>query len=147
MVWPQNLVVCTLLNTLHAEDDFVPPLIGANMGISVSQSGGGMPSGGRRRSRGWFGWWTPKTWWARFKYKGNALWGGTIMTRYQFFVLVGLASFAWFFLPGYFFTGLSLFSWACWIAPKNVVVNQLFGTVSGLGGFLFRFLCWFLKRS
>jgi OPT family oligopeptide transporter len=34
---------------------------------------------------------------------------------------------------GYLFTALSVFSWLCWIWPKNVVVNQLFGTWSGLG--------------
>ena len=36
-------------------------------------------------------------------------------------------------LPGYLFTALSLFDWVCWIAPNNVVVNQLFGYTSGLG--------------
>jgi hypothetical protein len=73
-------------------------------------------------------------------WRGSALSGGTMTTRYRFFVLIGLTSFAWFFLPGFFWTGLSLFSWACWIAPGNVVVNQLFGTVSGLGEFFFLFL-------
>ncbi|KIO28857.1 hypothetical protein M407DRAFT_229100, partial [Tulasnella calospora MUT 4182] len=36
-------------------------------------------------------------------------------------------------LPGYLFTALSYFSFICWIWPRNVVVNQLFGSVSGLG--------------
>ncbi len=36
------------------------------------------------------------------------------------------------FLPSYLFTALSSFSWACWIAPKNVKVNQLFGVTHGL---------------
>lgn len=35
--------------------------------------------------------------------------------------------------PGFLFTGLSIFSWICWIVPKNVVVNQLFGVSTGLG--------------
>ena len=35
--------------------------------------------------------------------------------------------------PGYLFTALSLFNWVCWIAPTNKVVNQVFGTVNGLG--------------
>lgn len=39
----------------------------------------------------------------------------------------------WYFFPGLIFTGLSYFTWICWIAPKNIVVNQLFGMVSGLG--------------
>ncbi|GAA6024567.1 hypothetical protein JCM11491_002702 [Sporobolomyces phaffii] len=81
MIWPQNLVFATLLNTLHAEDD---------------DEGGG-PS------------------------------------RFKFFVWVFCGAFAWYWLPGFLFTALSAFSWVCWIAPDNVVVNQLFGVSSGLG--------------
>ena len=36
------------------------------------------------------------------------------------------------FLPTYFFTALSSFSWVCWMAPNNVKVNQLFGVRHGL---------------
>lgn len=82
MVWPYNLVSCTLLNTLHAGEDVDPR-------------------------------------------------GG--LTRYRFFLYVTGAAFAWTFLPGFLFQALSYFSWACWIAPRNLTVNQLFGTVSGLG--------------
>ena len=95
MIWPQNLVLCTLLNTFHAEDD-------------DGQDGS--------------------------------------MTRFRFFcacatlrvaadrsVWVFGAAFVFYFLPDYLFTALSVFSWVCWIAPNNVVVNQLFGAVSGLG--------------
>lgn len=81
MVWPQNLVACTLLNTLHAEDD---------------AETGGMP-------------------------------------RYKYYFLMTGAAFAFFFLPGFLFGALSIFSWICWIAPNNVPVNQLFGVASGLG--------------
>jgi hypothetical protein len=35
-------------------------------------------------------------------------------------------------LPSYLFTALSSFSWVCWIAPNNRVVNQLFGVTSGM---------------
>ncbi|KAI0067637.1 oligopeptide transporter [Artomyces pyxidatus] len=80
MVWPQNLVACTLLNTLHAEDDE------ASEGI----------------------------------------------TRYRYFMYVFVGSFFFFFLPGYLFQALSVFSWVCWIAPNNVPLNQVFG-VNGLG--------------
>lgn len=100
MIWPQNLVICTLLNTLHAEDD-------------------------------------------------EAGTGG--MTRYRFFMWVGLATFFYQFLPGLLFTALSAFSWICWLKPServlfsfldvadlgvfqgNVKVNQMFGVFSGLG--------------
>lgn len=101
MVWPQNLVACTLLNTLHAEED--------------EESGG--------------------------------------ITRYRFFMYLFGGAFLFFFLPGkslrgdfrasrsfpdpvregFLFTGLSVFSWICWITPRNVPVNQLFGVSSGLG--------------
>jgi OPT family oligopeptide transporter len=82
MIWPSNLVICTLLNTFHAEDD-----------------------DGRDGS----------------------------MTRYRFFAIVTTAAFAWYFLPNFLFTALSFFSWVCWIWPDNIVVNQLFGTWTGLG--------------
>ena len=78
------------------------------------------------------------------------------MTRYKFFIYVMTGTFLWTFVPGFLFVGLSFFSWVCWIAPstylflsagatnephlnlaENLVVNQLFGTVSGLGmGFI-----------
>ena len=106
MVWPQNLVACTLLNTLHAEDD--------------NEMGG--------------------------------------ITRYRYFMYVMAGGFCFFFFPGvsliplhvprtpllmllfmigYIFQALSIFSYACWIAPNNIPVNQMFGVSSGLGmGFL-----------
>ncbi|GAA5821301.1 hypothetical protein JCM10212_006415 [Sporobolomyces blumeae] len=87
MIWPQNLVFCTLLNTLHAEDDDAS--------------------------------------------------GGT--TRLRFFIYAFCGAFAWYWLPGFLFVALSAFSWVCWIAPDNVVVNQLFGVSSGLGMGLFTF--------
>ncbi|TFK45067.1 oligopeptide transporter [Crucibulum laeve] len=92
MVWPQNLVACTLLNTLHAEDEDD----GIGMGIGI---------GG----------------------------GGKGMSRYKFFMIVMIGSFVFFFLPGYLFEALSVFSFICWAAPENVPVNQLFGVHSGLG--------------
>ncbi|OCF31915.1 OPT family small oligopeptide transporter [Kwoniella heveanensis BCC8398] len=55
------------------------------------------------------------------------------MSRFRFLILCGAGAFAWYFFPGFIFTGLSYFSYACWIAPKNRVVNQLFGVSTGLG--------------
>ncbi|KAF8161465.1 OPT oligopeptide transporter protein-domain-containing protein [Crassisporium funariophilum] len=94
MVWPQNLVACTLLNTLHAEDE--------DDGIGMY---GGSPGEEGRKG----------------------------MSRYKFFIITTLASFFFFFLPGYLFEALSIFSFVCWAAPTNVPVNQLFGVRSGLG--------------
>ena len=47
-----------------------------------------------------------------------SLWSGTNLTRD---------------LEGYVFTGLSIFSWICWIRPDNIPLNQVFGVASGLG--------------
>ncbi|KAK7682527.1 hypothetical protein QCA50_014327 [Cerrena zonata] len=55
------------------------------------------------------------------------------LSRERFFLFAFLASGIWYLFPGYLFTALSYFSWVCWIAPQNVVVNQLFGYMSGLG--------------
>ncbi|KAG2155226.1 OPT oligopeptide transporter [Suillus bovinus] len=55
------------------------------------------------------------------------------ISRERFFLYVFCAGCAWYFVPGYLFQALSFFSWVCWIAPNNVVVNQLFGYESGLG--------------
>lgn len=67
MIWPQNLVTATILNTLHAEED-------------------GMD--------------------------------GT-MTRFRFFTWVGIGAFFFYFLPGFLFQALSVFSWVCWIWPSE----------------------------
>lgn len=91
MVWPQNLVACTLLNTLHAEDEDD----GIGMGL------------GRRRGKG--------------------------MSRYKFFMIVMIGAFLFFFLPGFLFEALSVFSFICWAAPTNVPINQIFGVRTGLG--------------
>lgn len=105
MVWPQNLVACTLLNTLHAEeegDDFEPPVdddIPASSKLVSSKT--------VKPMRG--------------------------ITRYRFFMYLTVASFFFFFLPGFLFEALSIFSFVCWVAPTNVPVNQLFGVYSGMG--------------
>lgn len=36
-------------------------------------------------------------------------------------------------MTGFLFTALSYFSWACWIGPRNRIINQLFGIRTGLG--------------
>ncbi|KAI0342190.1 OPT oligopeptide transporter [Trametopsis cervina] len=93
MIWPANLVTCTLFNTLHSQ-----------------------------------------------QYAGIGNRGG--ISRERFFTYGLIAAFSWWFFPGYIFQSLSYFNWVCWIAPDNVVVNQLFGSVSGLGGSILTF-DWF----
>lgn len=55
------------------------------------------------------------------------------MSRERFFFLSFLCSFLWYFLPGYLFTALSVFSWVCWIHPQDKMINALFGYTNGLG--------------
>ena len=61
------------------------------------------------------------------------------MSRERFLYIACASSFMYYWFPGYIWTGLSIFNWVCWIAPNNVVVNSLFGSVSGLGMGLFSF--------
>ncbi len=55
------------------------------------------------------------------------------ISRERFLYLTILGSFLYFWIPGYLWTGLSVFNWVCWITPNDVVVNSLFGTISVLG--------------
>jgi hypothetical protein len=58
---------------------------------------------------------------------------GKRMSRERFLYIACLCSFVWYWVPGYLWTGLSIFNWVCWIAPNNIVVNNMFGSLSGLG--------------
>jgi hypothetical protein len=55
------------------------------------------------------------------------------MSRMKFFCIALTCSFVWYWVPGFLWTGLSVFNWVCWIAPNNIIVNQLFGTLNGFG--------------
>lgn len=58
------------------------------------------------------------------------------------------ASFVWYWFPDFIFPALGYFTWVCWIAPRNPVVNQVFGMKSGIGLLPFTFDCeMILKRS
>ena len=61
------------------------------------------------------------------------------ISRHKFLAIAIACSFTWYFVPGFLWTGLSVFNWVCWIAPNNVVVNTLFGTSTGLGMGIFTF--------
>ena len=58
---------------------------------------------------------------------------GWSIGRYRYFLYVFLGSFVWYWFPGWIFQALSLFAFATWIAPDNVIVNQVFGFNTGLG--------------
>ncbi|KAI1435489.1 OPT oligopeptide transporter protein-domain-containing protein [Xylaria sp. CBS 124048] len=57
---------------------------------------------------------------------------GGNMSRYRWFGLVTVASFLYYFIPGFFAQFLSVTAVATWLAPQNPVVNQMFGGITGL---------------
>lgn len=59
--------------------------------------------------------------------------------RYRFFLMAFAVSFTWYWFPDFIFPALGYFTWVCWIAPKNAVVNQIFGMKSGIGLLPFTF--------
>ncbi|KAF4778231.1 OPT oligopeptide transporter [Colletotrichum scovillei] len=65
----------------------------------------------------------------------NRIADGWRISRWKFFYLVWFGGFVFYFLPGLLMPCLSYFNVITWFAPKNVVVANLFGTVSGLGLF------------
>ncbi|KAL6871282.1 OPT domain-containing protein [Trichoderma novae-zelandiae] len=69
---------------------------------------------------------------------------GTVwtMSRFRFFAFAFIAMFCWFWVPGYLFTGLSVFSWMTWIAPQSRTVGILTGSTSGVGFNPFPTLDW-----
>ncbi|EKV08503.1 hypothetical protein PDIG_58470 [Penicillium digitatum PHI26] len=60
---------------------------------------------------------------------------GWSISRYKFFVVVWGGAFLWYFVPGLLMPALSYFNVITWLAPKNVVISNLFGVASGLGMF------------
>ncbi|KAJ5834260.1 hypothetical protein N7447_000286 [Penicillium robsamsonii] len=60
---------------------------------------------------------------------------GWSISRYKFFVVVWAGAFLWYFVPGLLMPALSYFNVITWLAPKNVVISNLFGVASGLGMF------------
>jgi hypothetical protein len=57
---------------------------------------------------------------------------GGNMPRYKWFTIITGCSFVYYFIPGFLAQFLSIFAFVTWIAPRNVVVNQLFGGQTGL---------------
>jgi hypothetical protein len=52
---------------------------------------------------------------------------GGSMPYYRWFGYICLGAFIYYFVPGFLIQFLNVFAFATWIAPNNVVVNQLFG--------------------
>ncbi|KAK6458856.1 OPT oligopeptide transporter protein-domain-containing protein [Scheffersomyces xylosifermentans] len=60
---------------------------------------------------------------------------GWKISRLAFFGAVFTGSFVYYWFPGWIFQALSYFSWITWIKPNNVIINQIFGSSTGLGMF------------
>lgn len=58
-------------------------------------------------------------------------WTGPTRLRWFLYCFVGM--FVYYWLPGYFFSILTFFSWACWINPENRTLAQVTGGYSGMG--------------
>ncbi|KAJ4990891.1 OPT small oligopeptide transporter [Stagonosporopsis vannaccii] len=58
---------------------------------------------------------------------------GFRMSRYTFFLSAFSISFCWYWFPDFIFPALGYFTFICWAAPENTVINQIFGMKSGLG--------------
>lgn len=65
--------------------------------------------------------------------RANAVANGWKISRLRFFMVVMAGAFVWYWFPGLIFVALSYFTWVCWIAPHNRIVNHLFGMQTGLG--------------
>ena len=57
---------------------------------------------------------------------------GWTISRYRYFFHVLLGMFCYYWIPGVLWQGLSVFAFVTWIRPNHVVLNQLFGGVTGL---------------
>ncbi|KAI7977672.1 hypothetical protein EIK77_010263 [Talaromyces pinophilus] len=57
---------------------------------------------------------------------------GWIIGKYRFFLYTMIASFVWYWFPGFIAPFLSAFAWVTWIRPNDPVINQLFGGWTGL---------------
>lgn len=66
------------------------------------------------------------------------------MSRYRFFMVAFCASFCWYWLPDFIMPALGYFTFICWAAPNNTVVNQVFGMNSGMGLFPLTLDCKYL---
>ncbi|KAI8074176.1 OPT family small oligopeptide transporter [Gongronella butleri] len=58
---------------------------------------------------------------------------GLSMSRNRFFLIAFIASFVWYFFPGFMIPVLTSISWVCWINRDSVLVSQLGSGLSGLG--------------
>ena len=51
--------------------------------------------------------------------------GSSQISRFKFFVVVLICSFAWYAVPGYLFPAMTSISWVCLVFSKSVTAQQL----------------------
>ncbi|KAK2392475.1 OPT super [Trifolium repens] len=67
------------------------------------------------------------------------------MSKEKFFFIAFICSFAWYVIPGYLFTTLSIISWVCWIFPNSVTAHQIGSGKLGLVYMLIPMAYWGLN--
>ncbi|KAJ8637079.1 hypothetical protein MRB53_011346 [Persea americana] len=55
------------------------------------------------------------------------------VTRFQFFIIVSVTSFAYYIVPNYFFPSITALSIVCWIWTNSVTAQQIGSGLNGLG--------------
>ncbi|KAH9917382.1 OPT-domain-containing protein [Epithele typhae] len=63
----------------------------------------------------------------------NTVANGWRISRMRFFLYVFAGMFTYFWFPNYIMAFLSYFNWMTWIAPNNVLLGAVTGSVGGLG--------------
>lgn len=58
---------------------------------------------------------------------------GWKISRFSFFFVFFLVSFFYNWIPSYFLTAISMFNWPTWVAPNLIHLENLTGSVHGLG--------------
>ncbi|KAJ7702912.1 OPT oligopeptide transporter protein-domain-containing protein, partial [Mycena olivaceomarginata] len=58
---------------------------------------------------------------------------GSWFPQMRWFVYCFSAMFVYFWFPAHIFQALSYFNWMTWIAPDNISLAAITGSVSGLG--------------
>ncbi|KAI1300528.1 hypothetical protein EDD11_006157 [Mortierella claussenii] len=131
MVWPQTLVAASLFRSLHA-----PPPIHQDQAAMDEMAESNTDSSHGYEVKGY-----AEADSERYEEK-TSMEGSTTghmpgttsqrMSRMKYFLLVTLASFLYYWVPGFLFPTIGTLSWLCWIQPNNIPLAQLTGS-NGLG--------------
>jgi len=77
-----------------------------------------------------------------FHTKSNSVVNGWAVSRMRWFMYCFVAMFVYFWFPNYILQAMSYFNWITWIAPENVKLAAVAGSVTGLGLNPFPTLDW-----